>query len=462
MVSFVNAIRSETNATATENGMAALKSSTNANVDLFFSIAASRGKDITGQFDRALAEDRDMALRCLLWARDARGGAGERETFRSLLKHIEANYPHLLDAVLPLVPELGRWDDLLVLRSEKAGSMIAAALKAGDNLCAKWMPRKGAEAAALRDFLGMTPKQYRKTLVGLSNTVEQRMCAKQWHEIDFGKLPSLAAARYQKAFLRNAAERYNAYKAALVKGEAKVNASVAYPYDVTRALVNGDQTVATAQWEALPNYMSDEAKILPLVDTSGSMSGAVASGSLSAMDVAVSLGLYIATKQKGAFAGAYLTFESKPSLEVLKPGTLKQKYAQMYGSSWGGSTNIEAAYAKILEVARACGVPQEEMPDYLLIFSDMQFNQAVTDSRDTAYTLARNKFEAAGYKLPKLIFWNLADRGGNTPVKHDQNGTALVSGFSPSLMTSILGAKTVTPEGIMRETLMKPRYAPLG
>jgi hypothetical protein len=469
MNAFVKGVVSSSNKTRTENGMASLKSSLNANVDLFFAIGASRGKDLTTAFDRAYAEDPDMAIRCLLWARDARGGAGERDMFRNLMQHLEnTGRQHLVERILPLVPELGRWDDLLVFKTEavknKAMSLIGQALFEQNQLAAKWMPRKGKIAQELRTFFGLTPKQYRKGLVALSNTVEQRMCAKQWDSIEFGKLPSLASARYQKAFLRNAAEKYALYKNALVKGEAKINASVAYPYDVTRSLNYGDATVADAQWKALPNYLSKDAKLLPMIDVSSSMGVKVGDNpNLTCMEVAIGLGLYVATKQEGPFAGMYLTFHDHPTLEVLKKGNLKTQYNQVKSSAWGGSTNFEGAYMRILQVAVQNNVKPEDMPDYMIVFSDMQFNSAqgyygLAGRNDTAFTAAKKAFANAGYKLPKIIFWNLAARAGQTPVTYDQDGTALVSGFSPSLMTSILSAKTVTPEGIMRETLMKPRY----
>lgn len=464
MNAFVKGVVSSSNKTRTENGMASFKSSLNANVDLFFAIGASRGKDMTSAFDRAYAEDPDMAIRCLLWARDARGGAGERDMFRKLAQHLESTgRQHVVERMLPLIPELGRWDDLLVFKTEalknKAMSLVGQALFEQNQLAAKWMPRKGRTAQELRTFFGLTPKQYRKGLVALSNTVEQRMCAKQWDAIEFGKLPSLASARYQKAFLRNATEKYNAYKAALVKGEAKINASVAYPYDVTRSLHYGDATVADAQWKALPNYLSADAKLLPMIDVSSSMAVQVGDNpGITCMEMAIALGLYVATKQEGPFAGMFLTFDSTPKLEVLRKGNLKTQYEQVRNAAWGGSTNFEAAYQRILDVAVKNNVAQEDMPDYMIVFSDMQFNVA-SRSSDTAFTAARNAFARAGYKLPKLIFWNLNARAGQTPVTYKEGGTALVSGFSPSLLRSILSAKTVTPEDIMRETLMKDRYA---
>lgn len=464
-MSFRNAVVQTANNTHTENGMPALKSSLNANVDLFFCIAASRGKNISAQFDVALREDPEMAVRNLLWTRDARGGAGERAQFRSLLKHLEKQCrDDLLERIVPLVPELGRWDDLLVFETkqwqEKSYAFIFQALASGDNLCAKWMPRKGPIAVAMTKYFGITPKQYRKGLVTLSNTVEQKMCAKKWDEIEFGKLPSVASARYQKAFGKRCKERYDAYKSALVKGTAKVNASALYPYDVTKAVQYGDEVVAQAQWDALPNFMVEGKHVLPMIDVSSSMSIPVGDNpKLTCMDVSIGLGLYMADKQKGPFHGMYLTFSAEPILDVLPDGMSLRNRIHRLRQKAGYNTNLFKAFQAVLNVAKRNHVKEADMPKYIVVLSDMQFDDGQVSGKDmTAFNMARTMYQAAGYELPNLVFWNLNARGHNTPVQFNQQGAALVSGFSPSVMRSVLSATSVTPADIMRETLMNSRY----
>jgi hypothetical protein len=298
-------------------------------------------------------------------------------------------------------------------------------------------------------------------LVGLTNVVETKMCAKDWNSIEFGKIPSLAASRYQKAFGRNATANYNAYKEALSKGEAKINAGAVYPYDVIKGMFAGDVAVSAAQWEALPNFLGDD-KIIPMVDVSGSMTCKVGGdGVLSCMDVAVSLGLYIADKQQGAFKDLFLTFSENSKIEHLQ-GDIISKLHQLKASDWGMSTNFESAFDEILRVAVANKVPQEDMPKYLLTFSDMEFNRCARGTDATALQLAKQKFAAAGYELPKIVFWNLNARQGNVPVRFDQEGTALVSGFSPSILKSILSAKAFSPKDIMLTALMDERYNMFG
>ena len=408
---FVDAVKNQE--ARTTNGMKARKSSANACVDLFYNIGASRGKNIIPAFTAAYVQDKELALRVALWARDARGGAGERETFRNILRHLELTDAKAAAALMAKIPELGRWDDLLVFKTDMLKQMafgfIHHALESGDGLAAKWMPRKGPLAAELRQYLGWTPKFYRKRLVELTKVVETQMCAKDWDNINFSHVPSVAAARYKKAFNRNT-PAYAAYVTELMKPEAersvdvKVNASVAYPYDVLKGRVcgymkydNTESNLIEAQWAALPNYVGD-ANILPLVDVSGSMTckagGQASKSSLTCLDVSVSLGLYLADKNVGKFKDTFLTFSSNPELLHLK-GNINQKIDQMVKSQWQMGTNLHAAFKKILDTAVKGKVPQAEMPEVLLILSDMQFNQCVIHD-DSAIKMIERKYREAG------------------------------------------------------------------
>lgn len=464
MNTFVKAVKNVQIESRTANGMKTYESSMSSLVDLFFSIGASRGKNLNVQFVKALKEDSTTALRLLMWARDIRGGAGERQIVRDILVHLESNYPKDLDRVIKHIPEFGRWDDMLVFKSKKfkdeAYGMIGDALKNLDGLCAKWMPRKGTVANELRAFLGMSPKQYRKTLVNLTKVVEQKMCANDWTTINYSHVPSVAASRYQKAFNKHDPSGYGAYKAALVSGDptVKVNASAVYPYDVIKSIkFGGDKTVAKSQWESLPKYIGDEL-VLPVCDVSGSMSSPVGGNkNLSCLDVCLSLGLYLADNNKGPFKDMFLTFSEKSKLQILK-GDLLDKLNQLEMADWGMSTNLHSAFEAILKYAKEWKVPEKHMPKYLLIMSDMQFNQCIRND-DSAMQMIERKYANAGYKVPNIVFWNLNASSSNVPVKYDKDGTALISGFSPSIMTSVLSAKTFSPVSIMLETLNSPRYS---
>ena len=470
---FVDALRQED--IVTENGMSTNSTSLNACVDLFFNIGAMRGQDkerLIATFSKAFNEDPERAMKLLFWARDVRGGAGERQVFKDIIAYLAENHDLALKPNLYLIPEYGRWDDLLTLvgtyLEEDAFTLISDALIAENGLCAKWMPRKGSVAEKLRKFTGMSPKQYRKSLVGLTNVVETKMCAGEWDSIEFGKLPSVASARYQKAFGKNAYESYSAYIQSLVKGEAKINAGAVYPYDITKSLNYGNSVVANEQWKALPNYMEGaNDMILPVVDVSGSMeTPAGGNKTVTCMDVAISLGLYISQRNEGPFKDAFITFSSTPQLQVLS-GTLSDRYTQMANSDWGMSTNLEATFKLILDQATKHKLSQDEMPNKILILSDMEFNQATgsrgwrneTEWNPTAQQMIEKMYSDAGYKMPQIVYWNIKSRNGGVPVAFDTQGTALVSGFSPAIMTSLLGGDIESPQQIMDKTIMSERYA---
>jgi hypothetical protein len=294
------------------------------------------------------------------------------------------------------------------------------------------------------------------------------MCAKEWDKINFSHVPSVASSRYQTAFHRNADEQYQVYKDNLTKddGSAKVNAGAVYPYDVIKPALGGrygddiittNKEVILAQWNALPNYVGDE-KILPLVDTSGSMSWTpIPNSTLTPMDVALSLGLYLADKNTGSFKDMFLNFSSDSHINILG-GDLFAKLRQLKGASWGGSTNLESAFRSVLNVGTQNKVAAEDMPGYILILSDMQFN-CVSNNDASAMQMIEDQYAAAGYKVPKIVFWNLAARSDNAPVRFDKSGAALVSGFSPAIMKSILAAQDFTPKAIMLDAVNIPRYS---
>ena len=472
-MSFKNAaLKAQNEAMArTANGMKARKTSASAVLDFFGKAGSSRGTELSKEFMAALVDNQDLAVRALLWTRDIRGGAGERKQFRDLLTKLESIDPTLAGRLMTKVPELGRWDDLFTytdpLNRRKAFEMIREALTMKNGLCAKWMPRKGPIAVELTKFLGLSPKQYRKLLVGLTQVVETQMCAKEWEAINFSHVPSVASARYQKAFGRNAGELYAEYLRELQKPaeqrdpKVKINASAVYPYDVVKSVVKGNAAVADEQWKALPNYVGN-ARIMPMVDVSGSM-GSIrygSTGTVQPIDVAISLGLYLSEKNTSDFKDMFLTFSGSPKLEILK-GTLSKRIAQLERAHWQMNTNLHNAFDEILKVAVKGNVPAEDMPEMLLILSDMQFDSC-TRFDDSAQEMIKRKYEQAGYTVPKIVFWNLSPYGrDNTPVRFDDKGVCHVSGFSPAIMKAVLSVEELedfTPFNVMAKTLMSERY----
>ena len=486
MNTFVNAIgaaamRPNLAKARTANGMSALASTANHLVDLFGSIGAMRGKNVIPAFEKAFRANPDVAVRIAQFARDVRGGSGERKLYRDILLWLEANEPNLLveSNLLDNTVNIGRFDDLLIFTNPmvkaKAFSIIASALMAENGLAAKWMPRKGPIAAELRTYLGMSPKMYRKTLVSLTNVVETAMCSGNWNEINFSHVPSVAMSKYMTAFHRNAPEHMQAYKDALVKGTpgVKVNSSAVYPHDVI-AMLGGfadlshgygslrnvktqNIPVAQAMWDALPNFMNG-ANVIAVADNSGSMATNVGgSTTIRCGDVAASLAMYVADKSTGAFKDLSISFNDKAEF-IQHKGDLVQRLTAVCKASWG-STNLHSVFNLVLNHALQNNVPESDMPKIILILSDMQFN-ADRAYDDSAQQMIRRKYEQAGYALPTIVYWNLND-SGNKPVRFNERGVALVSGFSPSVMKAILAANLdkFSPESIMLEAVMIDRYS---
>jgi len=341
------------------------------------------------------------------------------------------------------------------------------------SLLAKWLPRpnignreRKAQSRVVRNFLGLTPKEYRKTLVELSNTVEQLMCAKEWSKIEYSKLPSKAMSDYMKAFSKNDLARFQAYLTSLEKGETKINAAALFPYDVTKNMTHGNSRGADAQWNALPNYMeNNNERVLPVVDVSGSMGDpAGQNATVTCLDVAISLGLYISERNAGIFKDAFVTFSNHPTLQILN-GTLSERYNQLARAQWDMNTNLEAVFQLILSKAKKSNVPENEMPTMIMILSDMQFDVATRSGwgststwNPNAQQMIEKEYADAGYTTPKIVYWNLNSRNTDTPVHFDKVGTALVSGFSGSLLKNLLGGKDLTPLSMMFEVVNSERY----
>jgi hypothetical protein len=458
----------QTGDTRTENEMLTNSTSLNECVDFFFTAGALRNQPeraITAQFSLAFNENPLTAMKLLFWARDIRGGAGERRLARVIYNYLANEHEDVLIKNISLITEYGRWDDLVQILGYSTKKLQEAALgeiKKGlvskNALCAKWMPRpnKNGKVAAniIRKYLNLTPKEYRKMLAELTTAIETNMCAKDFASINYEHVPSVAMARYQNAFNKNDGSRFGLYKEALESGEAKINAGAVYPHDVTKSVDNGDSRVANAQWLALPNYMEGSTeRIMPMCDVSGSMTGLP-------MDVSVALGLYISERNEGPFKDYFMTFTSRPTLQKTS-GTLSERMRQIKGPA-GYDTDIAAAFDAILDSAMKQGVSKDEMPTMLLLLSDMEFNDYCITGKDmSALEMIKQKYNDAGYEMPKIVFWNLNARPGNVPIRFDETGTALVSGFSPSILTALLKGEEFTPVGIMNTKINEDRYMPV-
>jgi hypothetical protein len=318
--------------------------------------------------------------------------------------------------------------------------------------------------------LELTPKRYRKILSALRkhiDVLETKMCSGKWSEINFERVPSKASLNYRKAFGKHDQVRYAAYLESVKKGEAKINAGAVFPYEIFKSLVGTnfygsaspsaqDILQADLQWKAMPNWMGkNEHKGLVIADLSGSMFWH--NGALPAL-VAISLAIYFAERNVGPYKDLWMNFSESPSFQRLKGLNIWEKYQNMDKNNWGGTTNLQSAFDMILTTARQNKVSQKDMPQALYIVSDMEFDSACMNNDKTNFQVMKEKYEAAGYTMPRVIWWNVASRNDNFPIRADDTGTALVSGCSPSILKSLLSAITFDPLSVVYETVNTERY----
>lgn len=478
-------LKTEANRTCTENGAATNRSTLSDCLDLFSTVGALRkatDSEIVSRFLRAYTENRDLAVKILFYARDVRGGLGERRVFRVILKWLADNHPESVCKNIPYIAEYGRFDDLLILMDtackKAAMTCIAEQLRydlealkterAEVSLLGKWLPSvntSNAESVAMAKRIArelcMTDAEYRKTLTALRARIRiiENNLRERDYTFDYSKQPSKAMFKYRKAFRRNDNERYTAFLGQVERGEAAMHADTLNPYELvepvlrTRHSSSEEIAALNATWQSLPNFAGDE-NALAVIDTSGSM---YCYTSPSPASVAFSLGLYFAERNTGAFANHFITFSETPQLIELKGNTFydRLRYAASFNEI--ANTNIEATFDLILHTAVKHNLPESELPERLIIISDMEFDSCARNASLSNFENAKAKFAAHGYKLPRLVFWNVASRNLQQPVTMNEEGVMLVSGCTPRLF-SMVASDAATPYALMLEVLNSNRY----
>ena len=277
--------------------------------------------------------------------------------------------------------------------------------------------------------------------------------------------------KYREAFMRNDGERYNLFLNKVSKGEAKLNASTLTPYELVdpwlnrwgycgngflKEMTEDDKKSLNITWESLPDFGTVE-NALAIIDTSGSM---YCDAKPLPAAVALSLGLYFAEHNTGAFKNHFIEFSSRPELIEIKGDNFAERLQYITSFNEVADTNLEAVFNLILNAAINNNVPQSELPSKLIIISDMEFNSCVRNAEITNFKNAKAKFEKAGYKLPEIVFWNVASRNRQQPVSKNEQGVYLVSGCTPRLFTMIADGSLSdsTPYEFMLEVLMSERY----
>lgn len=492
-VDFLKALDDAQNVAYTENGGKALRTSGSGCVDLFSSIGSMRGSSwdrIVSKFESAWLDEKLTALKILFYARDVRGGLGERKVFRYCLAWLAQHYPEVVEKNFDNIAFYGRWDDILCLLDVPALEKDVGAYlleKIVDDICnanygksvsqlAKWLPSENASSAktrryatTLRTIWGWSPRRYRKTLTDLRERIriiENNLRTKDY-TFDYSKQPGGAMFKYRQAFLRNDEERYKAYLESLKKGDAKMNAGTLYPYQIVGKFTSlqyryswkspsrDEIDALNTMWDQLPDYTNGE-NALVVMDGSGSMY--IDSYSPTPISAAMSLAIYFAERNKGPFKDCFITFSHVPKLVRFKADSpLSEKVRIAERENDIANTNVSAVFDLILKTAISSGASQSDMPTKLYIISDMEFDMATTGNDKMVFEHAKEEYEAAGYKLPQLVFWNVCSRTDMVPVKQDEKGVALVSGASPSIFKLVMSGEA-DPYQFMRSVIDAERY----
>ena len=477
-------IKKEANRTYTENGAVTHATTCSDCLDLFATIGALRSgseQEILNRFVRAFTEDPDLAMKTLFFARDVRGGLGERKVFRVCLQWLAQNAPASARKNIPYIAEYGRWDDLLSLFGtpcekdalERIREQLEADLNSMDmgddvSLLAKWLPSVNASnadtvryAKRIAKHLGITDAAYRKTLVKLRQRIrilENNLRVKDY-SFDYEKQPSKAMFKYRKAFQRNDGERYSEYLDKVARGEAQLHTGTLTPYEIIKPFFynqvsDREATAIDATWKAQEDFTGNE-NALVVIDGSGSM---YCHTDPMPATVALSLGIYFAERNVGSFRDHFITFSEKPQLVQIKGDTIQEKVRYCHGFNEIANTNIQKVFELILRAAVKNKVPQSEMPSTLYIISDMEFDHCTNGADLTNFEYAKKIFAKAGYRLPRVVFWNVQSRNRQQPVTQNEQGVALVSGCSPRIF-SMLKSGILSPLGYMLDILGGERYA---
>lgn len=480
-MNFAQAAKVNASFTRTENGALALNTTGDKNLDLFGSIGALRNADqsrIERLFADAYNENALLATKIAFYARDIRGGLGERDVFRIIIRYMATYHPEALINNIKYIGEYGRFDDLYSLIDTPLEEAMWKAMKDQFNedienlnagrpisLLAKWIKTPDASSNTTRALgiltaqrLGYSVYAFKRILRTMRKHIkitESMMSANEWEKINYSEVPSRASMIYRNAFIRHDKDRYSQFINKAITGEAKINSSTLYPYDLIEKIITynfdavEDSTVE-AQWRQLPNFVEEGSNALVIADTSGSMTG---------RPIATSIGLaiYFAERNKGAYHNMWMSFSSEPHIHMLKGETLAQKINSLDTSDWSQSTDLKAAFSLILNIAVMNHVPQDEMPKSLIVISDMEIDRALyTDW--LFYDMMQAKFRAHGYEIPNIIFWNVNSRHDIFHVDSKRKGVQLASGHSTAVFKQVLSCIGLTPVEAMLKTINTERY----
>ena len=488
-------MREDSNMTVTEKGAPTYISSLDALVDLFYKGQRGVNEQLALElFEKAYVESPLLTAKMIAYIRDVRGGKGERKLGRFLLNELSKKNKDMFEKnLIHYLATYGRWDDGIEFEGDakkeyvkSVGNQLKkdiadlAENKSSISLCAKWVPSEGKSVdkktglyGAIAKTMGMKKDIFRKICIAPLrkhlDIVETHLVRKEYDEIDYQKVPSRCMFIHGKdmnkkkepnAFYRNDGDRFKGYIESLKKGEAKVNAKDLYPHEIIATYHNGNHLqhcdvneLTEAQWRVMEEKMRGVGKLgktLVLSDVSGSMSGLP-------MSISIALGILISGSiDHAAFKNFIVTFHESPIFYKVMGETLKEKVDSVSRAPWGGTTDFYKVFKIILDRATEHKLTEKEMPERIVVISDMQFD--VAERGKTNFQAIDELYKKHGFKRPQIVFWNVNGRVNEVPVKANVADTALISGYSPDILKAVLSGETLTPKDIMLKALNDSRY----
>ncbi len=471
--------------TRTENGAVALSTTGDARLDLFGTIGSLRTAEkerINRLFSEVWQADPLFATKIAFYARDVRGGLGERQTFRTILQYMAQYHPEALRLNLDLIGVYGRYDDLYCLIGTPMENEMWDAMKRqfeedrrnlaegnAISLLAKWIKTADASSENTRKLgiltarkLGYSVYEFKRLVRAMRKhigIVEALMSAGRWDEIRYSAVPSRAMMIYRNAFMKHDGERYGQFIQKAVTGEETIHSATLYPYDIVEKVMqmswNGcritEDQALEAQWRQLPDYVEKGTNALVIADTSGSMYGRP-------MATSVGLAVYFAERNTGPYHNMFMSFSGTSRIQMLKGETLAQKIASINMNDWANNTNLQAAFEHVLEIAVTNHIPAEELPKSLIVISDMEIDYC-GDRNWTFYEKMARRFRDHGYQIPNIIFWNVASRHDVFHADKSRMGVQLVSGQSAAVFRQVMQCVGLNPVEAMEKIINSERYA---
>lgn len=479
----------------TENGAIGYVTTGKDLLDLNFKASSLRNmsdKEVANLFFKAFYENKLLAIKWLFFLRD-REGMGERKSFRTIMYALNKEHPEIVKELISLIPEYGRWDDLYCLmdgelkndvvdfiRNQLEVDLLNFIKDEPISLLAKWLPKESTKTykklyKVLLKELKMSPSSYRKltsTLRKYLNVLEVKMSANEWDKIDYNAVPSKANLLYRNAFIKHDQVRRLEYLESLKIGDAnvKINAKVLMPHEIVSKydcdyscydddISEYDESLEQL-WKALPDYVNREGFSMFVRDGSGSMCREIGNSNVTCLDVSTALAIYFAEKCEGEYKNKFITFSSFPKvIDLSNCNSLQEKLNRCYREDDCSSTDIYKVFKLVLKTAVDNKYSQEQLPKNIIIASDMEFNYGC-EFNETLFEKIKNEYESYGYKLPRLVFWNICSRTNTIPLKENDNGIALVSGFSTSIMDMVLSGE-LDPYKCLVNKLNTDRYKPV-